>query len=68
MKVSDVRNLPDDEVVDTVEKTRSKIFRMRFKAKGSGVENPALYKQTKRDLARLLTVLRERELRKKART
>ncbi len=64
MEITDVRNLPDDEIHSEIDKVRAKIFKMKFQAKGAGVENPSACKGHQRDVARMLTVLRERQLKK----
>ena len=53
--------MPSEELLVEVEKTREKIFRMRFQGKGKDLENPGLLKRLKRDVARLYTVLNERK-------
>ena len=61
MKIDEIRNLPDDELTMEVTKARRKIFKMSFKDKGSSIESPGALKLLKKDIARLLTVIRERE-------
>ena len=65
MKIADIRNLPDDELVAEIGKARQKIFKLGFQAKGAPVESPGALKSTRKDVARMLTVLREREIAKK---
>ncbi len=66
MKMSDIRNLPNDEVLSELDKVRQKIFKMRFQGKGTSVENPGGLRALKKDVARMLTTLRERGIAKKA--
>ena len=66
MKADEIRDLADDEIVSEVDKAREKIFRMRFQAKGKDLENPGMVIKLKKDIARFLTVLREREIAQKA--
>lgn len=66
MKITDVRSLPDEELVKEIAATRGKIFKLRFQAKGSSKENPGAQKGMKRDVARMLTVLRQRQLERQA--
>jgi large subunit ribosomal protein L29 len=56
-----MREMPTDELLTEIEKTREKIFRMRFQAKGKDLENPGLMKRLKKDVARMYTVLNERK-------
>jgi len=62
MKVKEIRTLPEDEIGAEIDKARSKIFKMRFQGKGENVENPGSLKSLRRQIARLKTVLRERQL------
>ena len=41
---------------------RKELMEMRFKKSIGRLDNPAKYRQLKRDLARVLTVIREKEL------
>jgi len=61
MKISDIRNLPDDDIASEIQKTQAKIFKMKFQAKGASVESPGAYKGLKKEIARMLTILRERK-------
>lgn len=60
MKFSEIKDLPSDEIRVQLENTREKLFRIRFQAKGKDIENPGQMKVFKKDIARMLTVLRER--------
>lgn len=62
MKIKDIRDLPDEEIRNSIRKTQVEIFKMNFQAKGAGIENSGQYKTLRRDVARMHTVLREREL------
>ena len=64
MEVDDIRSLPDDEIVSEMGKAREKIFKLKFQAKGTSVENSGSLKNLKRDVARMLTILHERKLNK----
>jgi large subunit ribosomal protein L29 len=62
MKTADVRELTTDEIAARVEQLQEEIFRLRFRRATMELENPMLLRTIKRDIARLKTVLREREL------
>lgn len=61
MKFSEIKDLPTDEIRVQLENTREKLFRIRFQAKGKDIENPGQMKVFRKDIARMLTVLRQRE-------
>lgn len=62
MKAADVRDLSGEEIQDRVAEAREELFRLRFRSATQQLENPSLIKSLKRDIARMKTILREREL------
>jgi large subunit ribosomal protein L29 len=62
MKAADIRDLSTDEIVARIEQLREELFRLRFRSATMELENPMLLRNLKRDIARLSTILREREL------
>jgi large subunit ribosomal protein L29 len=62
MNPADVRELTTDEITARVEQLQEELFRLRFRRATMELENPMLLRTIKRDIARLKTVLREREL------
>ncbi len=62
MKAEEIRDLNDDEIRERISQVQEELFRLRFRSATQPIENPALFKALRRDLARLKTVLRQREL------
>jgi large subunit ribosomal protein L29 len=62
MKAIDARELTTDEIRQRIEQLQEELFRLRFRAATMELENPMLLRNLRRDVARLNTVLREREL------
>lgn len=62
MKPKDIRELKDDEIQDRVRELKEERFRLRFRSATAELENPKLLTEIRRDIARMKTVLREREL------
>lgn len=60
MTIKEMRDMPSEELRSEIEKTREKIFKMRFKGKGKDLESPGLYKTMRKDIARINTLLAER--------
>ena len=56
----DLRDLQDDELVEEVKTARKEVFGLRFQNATGSLENTAGVRNAKRDLARVLTVARER--------
>ena len=62
MKTADIRELSVDEINDQVAQAKEELFRLRFRGATQELDNPVLVKNLRRDIARLRTILREREL------
>lgn len=62
MNAADVRDLSDDEIRDQITQAKEELFRLRFRGATQELETPSLLKSLRRDIARLKTILREREL------
>jgi large subunit ribosomal protein L29 len=62
MNGSDLRDLPDIELVEHVATTRKQIFGLRFQHATGELENTAGLRTAKRELARALTVAHERDI------
>jgi large subunit ribosomal protein L29 len=62
MKPEDIRELTDDEIRDRIAELKEEQFRLRFRSATMQLENPKLINQIRRDIARMKTIIREREL------
>lgn len=62
MKAEEVRDMSDEQIVERIAELREELFRLRFRAAMMELENPQLPKTIRRDIARMKTILREREL------
>lgn len=62
MKSEEIRELTTDEITARIEQLQEELFRLRFRRATMELDNPMLLRTIKRDIARLKTVLREREL------
>jgi large subunit ribosomal protein L29 len=62
MTSRELRDLQDDELVEHVRTQRREVFGLRFQLATGELENTAGVGTAKRDLARALTVARERGL------
>jgi large subunit ribosomal protein L29 len=60
MKASEVHQLADDQLVEQIGKARQEVFNLRFQHATGQLENTARLGTAKRDLARGLTVARQR--------
>jgi large subunit ribosomal protein L29 len=61
-KVEDIRDMSDEEIKTRIVEAQEELFRLRFRGATQQLENPALIKSLRRDVARMRTILREREM------
>ena len=59
---ADLRELTDDRLVDELRKGKEELFNLRFQSATGQLESHGRIRAVKRDIARLYTVIREREL------
>jgi large subunit ribosomal protein L29 len=62
MKAEDIRDWENSEIVARLDELAEEQFRLRFRNATMELENPRIVRQIRRDIARLKTILREREL------
>ena len=62
MKINEIRQLSDEELHSELERLRRHVFDLHSQAVTEKLEDPTLITKAKRDIARLLTVARQREL------
>ncbi len=60
MKAAELRGMKTAELHEELDRLRRHLFDLRSQAVTEKLENPHQLKQTKKDIARVLTVLRER--------
>ncbi len=58
----DLRELSDDELMDRLAEVKQDVFTLRFQIATGQAENTSLLGIAKRDVARIHTILREREI------
>jgi large subunit ribosomal protein L29 len=62
LKPGDIRDLPLDDIERQLAETRQELFNLRFQNATGELDNYMRLKELRRDVARILTILREREL------
>ena len=62
MKIVDLRKLSQADLQAKIEDSKKELFNLRFRRVTDVIENPRLPRELRRDIARVKTVLREREL------
>ena len=61
-KVRELRDLGDEDLVDRLESSKEELFNLRFQLATGQLDNPMRIKEARHESARILTILREREL------
>ena len=62
MKIQDIRDLSMQELQDKIKDLKEELFNLRFQNATNQLDNPVRIVSVKRDIARVKTVLREKEL------
>lgn len=62
MKAKELAELTTAEIEQKLRSLKEELFNLRFQKATGQLENPARIRQVRKDIARVKTVLREREL------
>lgn len=62
MKASELRQMETSDLLNAVEDKREELFKLRLNWSAGSLEDPNQIKQVRHEIARMLTILREREL------
>jgi large subunit ribosomal protein L29 len=61
-KAADLRQLADDELVGKLREAKEELYNLRFQAATGQLDNHGRLKAVRKDIARIYTLMREREL------
>ena len=62
MKIDEIRGKTDGELEFEVANMRKELFDLRFKSATQAVQSPSRMRSLKRDIARILTISKERKV------
>ena len=62
MKIQDIRDLSAQELEDKIKDLKEELFNLRFQNATNQLDNPSRIVSVKKDIARVKTVLKEKEL------
>ena len=65
MNIKEIRDKSTDELKKTLDEFKVELFDLRFQRATGSIENPMRIRELKKSIARILTVLNERESEKK---
>ena len=64
MELNKIREMSEVELAAELDKMKKDLFNLRFQHVTGQLENPVIMRQTKKDIARVKTIIREKELEK----
>ncbi|MCI8621675.1 MAG: 50S ribosomal protein L29 [Clostridia bacterium] len=62
MKINKINEMTSPELEKELGELKTELFKLRFSLATNGLDNPMKIKEVKKDIARINTVLRQREL------
>ena len=62
MKINEIRELTDEEIIAKIEECKEELFNLRFSRATGSLEKPSRINELRKTVARMKTILREREL------
>ena len=62
MKINKIREMSSPDLQKELGELKSELFKLRFSLATNGLDNPMKIKEVKKDIARIKTVLTQREL------
>ncbi|PJF34224.1 MAG: 50S ribosomal protein L29 [Phototrophicales bacterium] len=62
MYIDEIRDMTNEQILDTIEDLKVEMYTYRIQKETGEITDTTLFRKTRRDIARLKTVLREREL------
>ena len=66
MKASEIRELSQEERLQKADELKQQLFNLRFQHETGQLENPQKLKQTKHDIARMKTIIKQEARKDKA--
>jgi large subunit ribosomal protein L29 len=64
MDLNKIREMSDAELSEELEKNKKELFNLRFQHVTGQLENPVKMREVRRDIARIKTIMREKEIEK----
>jgi len=66
MKITEIRDLTTEELQLKVSELKKELFNLRFSLATNNLDNPMKIPAVKKDIAKIMTVIREREIKGEA--
>lgn len=65
MNIKEIRDLSDADLLKTLDESRKELFDLKFQKATGSVDNPMRIRELRKTIARILTILKEKENEKK---
>jgi len=65
MKPDKIREKTTEEIEQGLKESREKLFQLKFENNISKLKNPSVIRALRRDIARMLTIIKEKKMEKK---
>jgi len=62
MKINKIREMSSPDLEKELSELKSELFKLRFSLATNGLDNPMRIREVRREIARVKTILRKREL------
>ncbi|MBE6138674.1 MAG: 50S ribosomal protein L29 [Firmicutes bacterium] len=62
MNNKEIRNLTNEEIIKKIDEMKEELFNLRFSQATGNLEKPSRIRELRKSVARMKTILREREL------
>ncbi len=66
MKAKEIHEMTNDELTSKLDNLKEELFNLRFRHATGQLENPCVLSSVRKDIARVKTEIREREIKAKA--
>ncbi len=64
MEIKEIRKLSTEEIMKKIESNKEELFNLRFSQATGNLEKPSRIRELRKEVARMKTIIRERELNK----
>ena len=61
MEIKEIRNLSTEEIMKKIESNKEELFNLRFSQATGNLEKPSRIRELRKEVARMKTIIRERE-------
>lgn len=62
MTAKEIREMESEKIIKNIKELKEELFNLRFQSAANKLENPMRFRLVRKDIARMMTILREREL------